>query len=80
MEQRVGADGRQAHRIVVVGGGAGDLELATRLGNTLGRKGLAEVTLIGCSRTHLCKPLLHRVAAGSMDLNDDELDYPGQAH
>ena len=27
------------HRIVVVGGGAGGLELATRLGNKLGRRG-----------------------------------------
>ncbi len=68
-----------AHRIVVVGGGAGGLELVTRLGNSLGRKGLADVTLIDSSRTHLWKPLLHRVAAGSMDLNDHELDYLAQA-
>jgi NADH dehydrogenase len=67
------------HRIVVVGGGAGGLELVTRLGNTLGRKGLAEITLIDSSRTHLWKPLLHRVAAGSMDLNDHEIDYLAQA-
>jgi NADH dehydrogenase len=31
------------------------------------------------SRTHLWKPLLHQVAAGSMDLNDHELDYLFQA-
>ncbi len=67
------------HRIVVVGGGAGGLELVTRLGDSLGRKGLAEVTLIDSSRTHLWKPLLHRVAAGSMDLNDHEIDYLAQA-
>jgi len=64
MEQSVRTDERRAHRIVVVGGGAGGLELATLLGNTLGRKGIAEITLIDCSRTHLWKPLLHRVAAG----------------
>jgi NADH dehydrogenase len=34
-----GASGR--HRMVIVGGGAGGLELATRLGNTLGRKRLS---------------------------------------
>ena len=34
------------HRIVIVGGDAGGLELSTRLGDTLGRKGLAHVTLI----------------------------------
>jgi NADH:ubiquinone reductase (H+-translocating) len=67
------------HRIVVVGGGAGGLELATRLGDRLGRKGKARITLVDRSRTHLWKPLLHQVAAGSMDQNDHELDYLAQA-
>ena len=70
---------RDLHRIVVVGGGAGGLELATQLGRTLGRRKRARVTLIDRSRTHLWKPLLHQVAAGSMDLNDHELDYLYQA-
>ena len=38
--------GNRPHRIVIVGGGAGGLELATRLGDTLGRRGKADVTLI----------------------------------
>jgi NADH dehydrogenase len=67
------------HRILIVGGGAGGLELATRLGDRLGRKGIARITLIDRSRTHLWKPLLHQVAAGSMDLNDHALDYLAQA-
>ena len=67
------------HHIVVVGGGAGGLELATRLGQTLGKRGKARITLVDRSRTHLWKPLLHQVAAGSMDLNDHELDYLYQA-
>jgi NADH dehydrogenase len=67
------------HRIVIVGGGAGGLELATRLGDRLGRKGRARITLIDRARTHLWKPLLHQVAAGSMDLNDHALDYLAQA-
>jgi NADH dehydrogenase len=67
------------HRIVIVGGGAGGLELATSLGDKLGRKRRALVTLVDKSRTHLWKPLLHQVAAGSMDLNDHELDYLFQA-
>jgi NADH dehydrogenase FAD-containing subunit len=33
-------------RIIVVGGGAGGLELATKLGRTLGRKHRAEITLV----------------------------------
>ena len=37
---------RPPHRSVIVGAGAGGLELATRLGCTLGKKGLAHVTLI----------------------------------
>lgn len=67
------------HRIVVVGGGAGGLELATRLGDRLGRKGRAHVTLVDRSRTHLWKPLLHEVAAGSMDMHAHQLDYLAQA-
>ncbi len=67
------------HRIVIVGGGAGGLELATRLGRSLGKSKKARITLVDQSRTHLWKPLLHQVAAGSMDLNDHELDYMYQA-
>ena len=67
------------HRIVIVGGGAGGLELATRLGDKLGRRGRARVTLVDASRTHLWKPLLHEVAAGSMDLYEHDLDYLAQA-
>ncbi len=66
--------------IVVVGGGAGGLELATQLGDTLGRRGEARVTLIDKGRTHLWKPLLHAVAAGSMDPSEHELNYLAQAH
>jgi NADH dehydrogenase len=67
------------HRIVVVGGGAGGAELATRLGDKLGRAKRAHVTLVDRSRTHLWKPLLHEVAAGSMDIHDHQLDYLAQA-
>jgi NADH dehydrogenase len=68
-----------AHRIVIVGGGAGGLELATRLGNAMGRKRDVRITLVDCTRTHLWKPLLHEVAAGSMDLYEHDLDYLAQA-
>lgn len=68
------------HRIVVVGGGAGGLELVTRLGDKLGRRRRAEVALVERSRTHLWKPLLHEVAAGSMDVSRHELDYLAQAY
>ena len=68
-----------AHRIVIVGGGAGGLELATKLGDSSNADKIA-VTLIDKNRTHIWKPKLHEVAAGSMDLADQELDYIAQAH
>jgi NADH dehydrogenase len=68
------------HRIVIVGGGAAGLELATSLGNTLGRKGRADITLIDKARTHVWKPKLHEIAAGSMDVARHELNYLAQAH
>ncbi|KFE56757.1 NAD(P)/FAD-dependent oxidoreductase [Pseudomonas syringae] len=67
------------HRIVIVGGGAGGLELATRLGKTLGKKGSAAVTLVDANLTHIWKPLLHEVAAGSLNSYEDELNYVAQA-
>ena len=68
------------HRIVIVGGGAAGLELATHLGEALGKRGLADVSLIERSRTHLWKPLLHMVAAGSMDPSEHQLNFLAQAH
>ncbi len=68
------------HHIVIVGGGAGGLELATSLGDSLGRKSKAAITLIDSSRTHVWKPLLHEIAAGSMDPDKHELNYLAQAH
>ncbi len=70
----------QKHRIVIVGGGVAGLELATRLGNGPGRAGRAEIVLVEKRRTHLWKPLLHAVAAGSMDPSAHELNYLAQAH
>lgn len=67
------------HRIVIVGGGAGGLELATRLGKTLVKRGKAEVTLVDSNLTHIWKPLLHEVAAGSLNSSEDELNYVAQA-
>ncbi|MFS2159886.1 NAD(P)/FAD-dependent oxidoreductase [Pseudomonas sp. Pseusp122] len=67
------------HRIVIVGGGAGGLELATRLGKTLGKRGTASVTLVDANLTHIWKPLLHEVAAGSLNSYEDELNYVAQA-
>jgi NADH dehydrogenase len=61
-------------QIVVVGGGAGGLELVRRLGARFGRK-RHDIILIDRNRTHVWKPLLHEVAAGSLDANLDEVGY-----
>lgn len=63
------------HHIVVVGGGAGGLVLATKLGDRLGRRGKARITLVDCALTHVWKPLLHEVAAGTLHAAADGLDY-----
>ncbi|MDA7085140.1 NAD(P)/FAD-dependent oxidoreductase [Pseudomonas sp. SA3-5] len=68
-----------SHRILIVGGGAGGLELATRLGRTLGKRGKAKITLVDANLTHIWKPLLHEVAAGSLNSSEDELNYVAQA-
>jgi NADH dehydrogenase len=68
------------HQVVIVGGGAGGLELATTLGDRLGKRGKAQVTLIDKARTHVWKPKLHEIAAGSMDIGDHEVDYLAQSH
>lgn len=67
------------HHIVIVGGGAGGLELATHLGKSLGKKKKARITLIDANRTHIWKPLLHEVAAGTFDAYENQIEYMAQA-
>ena len=70
------------HRIIVVGGGAGGLELATRLGDRIGalrQTPGAQIILVDRNPTHIWKPLLHEVAAGSMDPFTHQLEYAAQA-
>jgi len=71
---------KNPHKIVIVGGGAGGLELATRLGKAYGRSNKVIVTLVDKNRTHIWKPKLHEIASGSMDFGDHEVDYMAQAH
>ncbi len=72
--------GGARHQIIVVGGGAGGFELAVKLGRRLGRRGLADVTLVDRTPVHIWKPLLHEVAAGTLNANEDELNYLAHAH
>ena len=68
----------QKLQIVVVGGGAGGLELVRRLGTRYGRR-QHDIILVDRNLTHIWKPLLHEVAAGSLDANLDEVGYGGHA-
>lgn len=66
-----------SHDIIIVGGGAGGLELAARLGRRFGpREGRRRVLLLDRSIFHLWKPSLHEVAAGSLDSHQEGLSYP----
>jgi len=58
--------------IIIVGGGAGGLELASKLGRKLGR---GKVTLVDNQLYHIWKPSLHEVAAGTLDMNQEGLSY-----
>ena len=66
-------------QIVVVGGGAGGLELVRRLGNKFGREDY-DIILVERNQTHIWKPLLHEVAAGALDANLDEVGYRSHGH
>jgi NADH dehydrogenase len=65
--------------IVIVGGGAGGLELATRLGDSAGKAGRARVILVDRWPAHFWKPLLHTVASGARDPQQCEIEYSAQA-
>jgi NADH dehydrogenase len=67
----------RSDNIVIVGGGAGGLELACKLGRKLGRE---RVTLVDHAFYHIWKPSLHEVAAGTMDLHKEGLPYAMLAH
>ncbi|MDB5584948.1 MAG: FAD-dependent oxidoreductase [Bradyrhizobium sp.] len=66
-------------QIVVIGGGAAGLQLVRRLGARYGRR-RHDIILIERNRTHIWKPLLHEVAAGSLDANLDEVGYRSHGH
>ncbi|HEU0096884.1 MAG TPA: NAD(P)/FAD-dependent oxidoreductase [Rhizomicrobium sp.] len=66
-------------QIVVVGGGAAGLDLATKLGDAFGREKF-DIILVEKNRTHIWKPLLHEVAAGSLDANLEEVGYRSHGH
>ncbi|MGE7136606.1 NAD(P)/FAD-dependent oxidoreductase [Luteibacter sp. NPDC031894] len=68
----------RSHNVVIVGGGAAGIELATRLGK---RRDMA-VVLVDRDASHFWKPRLHELAAGLLGDGEEAVSYlaHGQAH
>lgn len=60
------------HRIIIVGGGAGGLELAAKLGRKFGPR---HIFLVDAGVFHIWKPSLHEVASGTLDIHREGLSY-----
>lgn len=60
------------HKVVIIGGGAGGLELAARLGR---RFGPDHIFLVDRDDSHIWKPSLHEVASGTLDIHREGLSY-----
>src|SRR5437763_7454751 len=65
-------EGRDQHRVVVVGGGFGGLQAVNKL-----RRAPVEVTLVDRRNFHLFQPLTYQVATGA--LSPGEIAYPLRA-
>lgn len=79
IEPKIAPQKDRKTQIVVVGGGAGGLELVRKLAAHYGRDNF-DIILIERNHTHIWKPLLHEVAAGSLDANLDEVGYRSHGH
>lgn len=73
--RRLAGSSASPHRLVIVGGGAAGLELATQMAKNTD----FAVTLIDKVRTHVWKPKLHEIAAGTMDIGRHEVGYLAHA-
>ena len=73
------SNNNQPHKILVIGGGAGGLELVTQLGRRYKKNANIQVTLVDQKRSHIWKPLLHEVATGSLDPSTDAVIYHAHA-
>ncbi|MET0270837.1 MAG: FAD-dependent oxidoreductase, partial [Sphingomonas sp.] len=75
LDAGAGTAGTGAHRVLIVGGGVAGLDLA----GMLGRRPALHVTLVDAATTHVWKPMLHSVAAGTQDMARAEVAYVAQA-
>lgn len=70
----IAPENSQTPKILIIGGGASGLNLATRLGKTFGKKKSAEITLVDENLSHMWKPSLHEFAAGTKG-GDEEISF-----
>lgn len=61
--------------IVIVGGGAGGLELVVGLAKKYRKNKLYKVILVDKEKTHIWKPHLHEIASGLLSKHTEQLDY-----
>lgn len=66
--------------IVIVGGGAGGLELAVGLAKKLANNEGYKVILVDKEKTHVWKPHLHEVSAGRLISSSEEVSYLNLAY
>lgn len=70
----------EAQNIVIVGGGAGGLELAVGLSKKYKNNKDVKVVLVDREKTHIWKPHLHEIASGQLHSHTEQLDYLHLAH
>lgn len=70
----------KTYEIVIVGGGAAGLELVAHLNKLAKKNNNIKITLIDNQLKHVWKPLLHKVAAGSLSSCESTIDYFIYAH
>ncbi|MEQ5840118.1 FAD-dependent oxidoreductase [Paraburkholderia acidicola] len=68
----------KALRIVIIGGGIAGILLAVKLGQRR-QQHQAQVTLIDKSPTHIWKPMLHTIAAGTRDVQQQQVIFLAHA-
>lgn len=66
-------------KIVIVGGGVGGLKLAIKLGNKLGKTKKYKIILIDKQKGHIWKPILHKIASGTINYNYEIISYVSHA-
>lgn len=70
---------KTSKRVVIVGGGIAGILLATKLGHQARAGHALDVTLLDKSPTHIWKPMLHTIAAGTRDVNQQQVSFIAHA-